>query len=296
MNSYQRYLFDKFEKFRQKPTWHPYPPYHTGDYLEEYFIKYFLENNISTNRYFIPISWTSTYIHNGDNPNNQYLQNELDSLDSSYNYFTVSTHDEAPRQNLPKNTIRYAAAGRLGAIPIPLGASKIPKNLIKYNINKKYLASFVGSLTHPIRSELIKTYVNNQNFYFAYKQWNISVKQDSLLHLIDKTQESFFGLAPRGYSSGYGLNYRLFEIMQLGSVPIYITDYFWLPWEDEIDWNSICVLCKNNEINDLENRLYDIIKTNKYENMLQNINKIYDTYFTAENITKKIIEKVKKDE
>ncbi len=160
MNSYQKSLFKKFEKFREKPTWPVYPPYHVGDYLEEYFIKYFEQNNVKTKKYFLPIAWSSCYINNKDIPIKD-LQDELFSLDKDEEYFVVCTHDDAPREVLPRNVLVFSAGGNKGDIPIPLVVSKINKQL---EYKKQYLASFIGSMTHPLRNLLVQKYPFFQPF------------------------------------------------------------------------------------------------------------------------------------
>ena len=59
------------------------------------------------------------------------IQNFLNSLDPNRKYFTVSQHDDAPREFLPPDTISFSAGGNRGNIPIPLICSRmenIPDN------------------------------------------------------------------------------------------------------------------------------------------------------------------------
>lgn len=287
MNTYQKNLYKRFEKFRQVPKWPIYPPYHSGDYLEEYFIKYFESNNVETKKYFIPVAWSSCYINSKDAVQ-QELQSILDSLDQSVEYFTVSTHDDAPRERLPKNTVSFSAGGNKGNIPIPLVVSKIP--FVKPQ-QKKYLASFVGSLTHPLRQLLLQKHSNNSSFYFNGKQWSPDVSKKNVDEFFDITSQSYFSFAPRGYGK---TSYRLYEIMQLGAVPVYLSDHFWLPWKDEIDWKSICIFINEKNIADIDIILKKELYSKEYYKKIETINKIYDQYFTIEATTKKIIEDVNK--
>ncbi len=286
MNSYQKSLFKKFEKFRQKPKWPVYPPYHQGDYLEEYFIKYFEQNNLDTKRYFIPVAWSSCYINNNDSPLFE-LQEELNSLDNNEEYFIVSTHDDAPRESIPKNTLSFSAGGNKGNIPIPLVVSSLrsPEKIYE----KKYLASFIGSMTHPIRKQILDKFSNNKRFYFQHKNWTPNINYSQLENFIDRTSESYFGLAPRGYGK---TSYRLYEIMQLSAIPVYVSDTFWLPWKNEIDWTEICILIKNIDFLDLE--LQEFLYMNSYEEKIKQIKETYENFFTIEKVTQKIIQTVNK--
>ena len=76
MHHYQKYLNDFFSEFRPEPNYPIYPPYHTGLYLEDYFYKEYNKENIE-HIFYIPVSWTTTYIQNQDNN----LQEKLNSLE-----------------------------------------------------------------------------------------------------------------------------------------------------------------------------------------------------------------------
>jgi len=287
MNSYQKYLNSLFSEYRPTPTYPKYPPYHTGYYLEDYFYNQFLSNNTPVNRYYIPISWTTVYIQDLING----LQEKLDSLDNNQNYFTVCQHDDAPKEKLPPNCLVFAAGGNARnkqTIPIPLICSPIPDNIKHKNLSKKYVASFVGSTTHPIRQSLCKYYQHNKNFYILGKNWSPNVTENNLENFIRITQQSYFALCPRGY----GLNsFRLYEVLQLGVVPIIISDDFYLPWSDEIDWNSFSILINENEINNIEN-IINKIDNKKYNELVSNGNKLYYKYFTLQSIYDNIIKKI----
>jgi|7_EtaG_2_1085326.scaffolds.fasta_scaffold00691_18 hypothetical protein len=288
MKLYQKQLFDIFADYRQKPTWSVYPPYHQGDYLEEYFYKYYEQNSLETGRYFIPAGWSACYINSKDAPQRE-LQKKLNDLDSTKNYFTVSTHDDAPRERLPPNTIRFSAGGNAGDIAIPLIVSKIPPALSKNCHNKEYFASFVGSMTHPVRRNMLSNFVNNKDFIFDVQGWSPSISQQKLDKFLETTKKSKFALAPRGYGK---TSYRLYEIMQLGTVPVYITDEEWLPWEDELVWDEFCVRINTNQIPMLDMILKQFSEA-ECDEMIENAKIIYDDWFTIESVTNRILKRVK---
>lgn len=275
-----------FEKYQPLPTYPNYPPYHTGMYLEEYFYNYLITNNIKINKIYIPVSWTTCYIQK----NIDGLQSLLDSLDSNLSYFTVSQHDDAIKEKLPKNTITFCAGGNRGGIPIPLICSPIPSEDIKrYSFDKKdLLYSFIGSITHPIRSQMLKNLYNKPNSIIEISKWSIDVTKNRYKRYIEVSSRSKFLLCPRGY----GLNsFRLYESFQLGCVPVIITDKRFLPWEDELDWSSFSVI-----VNDTTNLEYQLknISNKKYQDMLLIGKKIYQKYFTMDALCKNIIKRVDK--
>ena len=52
-----------------------YPPFKNGLYLEEYFCKYMIDNNIQTKRKYIPALWTNFQIEGWF----QHKKNEMQS-------------------------------------------------------------------------------------------------------------------------------------------------------------------------------------------------------------------------
>jgi len=292
MRPYQKKLFELFEEFCPNPQWPTYPPYHVGPYLEQYFINYYKNSPLEKGRYFIPIHWSGCYINNRDQPLIT-LQKTLDSLDQELPYFTVSTHDDAPRESLPRNTVCYSAGGNAAGTPIPLIVSEIPKEY-RTSAEKKILASFIGSAnTHPLRVKMYQQFFNNSDFYFSQRSWSEKVSEDQFENFVNYTKSSYFGLAPRGYGK---TSYRLYEIMQLGSVPVYISDDFWLPWIGDFDWDKAIIKCKPEDLDILDLTLQDCLYSGEYEDKLQYIRESYDKYFTIDSTTKKILKKVENEE
>ena len=77
----------------------------------------------------------------------------------------------------------------------------------------------------------------------------------------DLISESYFSLCPRGYGP---TSFRLYESISLGSVPIYISDDFFLPFKELIDWENLAVLIKPKEIKKIplvtHDRLTELVK------------------------------------
>ena len=291
MKNYQKYLFKIFEEFRQPPEWPNYPPYKTGDYFEEHFIKYFKEKSPNSKKYFIPVAWSSCYINNKDIPLPR-LQEALDSLEQDEEYFMVGVHDDSPRERLPPHTTRFLAGGNQDGVPIPVVVNKIPTSYLdKVNREKNIFASFVGSMTHPIRYKMYEHMKSNPEIVFEGKEWNPFVSESQLENFLNITSQSHFSLCPRGYAP---TSCRLFEAMQLNAVPVYISDRFWLPWSDEIDWESICVLSTPDELSYLDLNLRECLYSEEHSKKLNNIRKIYDDFFTHEAMVAKIMERVNK--
>jgi hypothetical protein len=281
--------------FRPKSITPKYPPYHNGEYLEEYFFRRWNEENIHSERKYIDIFWTNIFC-NSMFGGNQYpnIQDEINTLPEDETYFTVCQFDDGPLENFPKDTLIFSAGGNRegdNIIPIPLICSPIPRNLIPSK-EKTIFASFVGSRnTHPIRMDMCKYLSNHTDYSVVSDSWSSTVPMDSFRNFVEITCSSKFSLAPRGYGKQ---SFRLYEILQLGSVPVYISDEHYLPWMDEIDWNSFCVPVNEDEIEEIDDILKSI-SDEKYNKMLEAGQKIYREYFTLEGMFQNIVRKILND-
>lgn len=289
-------MIEQFKKYLIKAEAPAYPPYHTGPYLEEYFVHYYfknLEKFKNVKHQYIPVIWTEMYLHAASLVDE--LQENLNDLDQTNFYFTVSQHDDAPFQKLPPNTLNFSAGGNQpNTIPIPLICSPIPDI---GDIQKDVFCSFVGSITapmqgwglvsHNLRMKMLETLVDKPEYVLKPKSWTNEVKKDRQDLFLDLTKRSKFTLCPRGYGA---TSFRLYEAMQLKSVPVYIYhEKPHLPFVDRINWNDICVLINIDEIDQLDQKLKNITDE-QYSNMLDNIEKAYLKYFTLEGMCNGILE------
>jgi len=283
------------DEFRQKALYPTYPPYHQDEYLEEYFYKRWNEENIESDRKYIDIFWTNLF-NNRVYLGNYYpkVQDELNrNLNANKKYFTVCQFDDGPLETFSEDTLIFSAGGNRegdNIIPIPLICSKIPENLIpKKEKEKTILASFVGSRnTHHIRMDMCNHLSGKDGYEISAGNWSASVPMDNVKRFIDITSSSKFGLAPRGYGKQ---SFRLYEILQLGTVPVYVSDIHYLPWSDELDWNDFCVPVNEDEIGEIDDILKSISDV-EYNKLLENGKKVYEEYFTLEGMFKNIIKRI----
>jgi len=272
-----------FKNLRPSADYPVYPPYHRGDYLEEYFYKFYKENKDKfdeTGYTLIPIFWTNVYI---TNTNINLIQHYLDSLPQG-KYFTVSQHDDAVKEKLPENTLSFEAGGNGNGIPIPLICSPLAEEH-KQPVDKEILCSFIGSITHDIRNQIYYRYSSDKDFILIGKNWTPSVSTDDFTTFIDITKRSKFTLCPRGYGAQ---SFRLYEVLQLNSVPVVVYDKEWFPFNTMIDWSSFCILVPANEIDTLKEKLLRVTDS-EYEQMLTNGKQIYSEYFTMEGMSNNIL-------
>lgn len=277
------------EDLRPVPTYPVYPPYHVGDYIEDHFYKKFIEEKPSLARDYIAISWTTLYCQNQD----PGIQDFLNSLDKSKKYFTVCQHDDAPKHSLPPNTLIFSLSQshrnpkNLNPIPIPATCSRIP--LPEFPQDRDIFASFVGSITHPIRMELYNLCRTQSNYYFSGQNWNPVIPKSKLDELVHITSRSKFCLCPRGYGN---TSFRMYEAMQLGAVPVYISDDFFMPWSDELNWNEFCVIIDSKNLRELPSIL-NSIPEEKIKEMSDKAKQVYSDYFSLDATYANIIKRLK---
>lgn len=287
MHNYQKEVWTKFLPYQVEPSYPVYPPYHQGPYLEDYFRSRFLESDPETERIFIPVSWTTIYIENKI----AGLQQALDSLDRGKKYFTVAQHDDAIRESLPPDTMQFNAGGNGNGIPIPLICSPIPDGLIPRH-SPSILASFVGSVTHPHRANMLVTLQNNPDYVFRAKRWTEGVSDVELRTFIDITTRSIFCLCPRGYGKS---SFRMYESLQLGAIPVYIHDDGdpWSPFMDELDWSEFSVLIPASQISSIDSRLKSIVaQEGKVDSMKRKGKEVWESHFTLPGFYNQIIKRI----
>ena len=271
-----------------------YPPFKKGRYMEEYFYEFYEHmKKAEGNRVYIPIFWTNLQIHPGFSKNKQLyelvLSNAMSKMPPNTKYFTVVQHDDGPQLKMKGDVLIFGAC--TGAIPLPLIYEDTDETLMniteKFTKSNKYLASFIGTKTHPIRQTLYNTLIGHQDIYISTQEnWSSSVPQHLANLFIDITLQSKFCLAPRGYGRS---SFRFFEAMLLDTIPVYFWDDIeWLPYKDKIDYSTFSV-----SIQDIS-RTYEIltsISNEKYISMLEELKKVRH-YFTLEGMSDYIMEMI----
>lgn len=273
-----------------------YPPHHTGLHLEEYFVERFLSEKQNTKRKLIPVHWTAVYNHRvkeglgGSTPNGKLrnsLQEYLNSLDPQDEYFIVCTHDDAPSEKLPPNTKVFAAGGNSSKIDVCIPLTCGPHQ----NINDKLKTvpiSFVGSVTHNIRYKLLNEINQKPGVFINAINWSENIAEDKVKLFKEVTEASIFSLCPRGYGA---TSYRLYEAMQLGAIPVYVSDKHLLPWSDEINWQDFCVVVEEKDIPGIREKLLNFSSTN-VRKMQTALLTVWKNHFSIESSYKHIVKRI----
>ena len=277
-----------------KPSTHvTYPPFKNGLYMEEYFSKYWEneESNLKNKYIYIDAFWHNIFqsvngrIIETMNEITPYINEVCINAEKEGKIvFTLCQWDDGINLQCekPDNFIIFSIGGSNNlndkAINIPLIVEDKTYKLATYprkKYNEKHiLASFIGTFTHHVRINMFDTLRNNSDFIFGIKHsWTLDIPENMMNLFIDTTSNSKFGLAPRGYGNS---SFRFFEIMQLGVIPIYIydiDDINGLPYQDILDYSLFSIIIRIDKINTLPDILNSITEE-KYNEMQKEMNKV----------------------
>jgi hypothetical protein len=279
----------------------PYPRHQTGLGLEDRAEAFFRsQTNVELSRIYLPIKWTAYQI-DADYGKNEKKMRSLRSYckslfgmghnfftvkqTGSEKYFTIAQYDDGPLVDMGKNC-RIFGAGGVGTDPIPLTTQRHPVTGWK----KMHFASFLGSVgTHPIRKAMFDTLKNEDMFIVE----DVYTKKENIPRFIEMTEKSCFTLCPRGYGK---TSFRLYEAMQLGSLPVYISDVHWLPFTKFVDWSKFCVIVKPEEIKNIPAILKNLFQSGQYKKMIIEAKKAYEEYFCFESCFKWVLKLLLEEE
>ena len=169
-------------------------------------------------------------------------------------------------------------------IPIPLLSDPHPGSPKEVRMNK---VGFAGrNDTHPMRKVMCDKLEGLEGYKFF-------VNQTATLSEIfcDIIYDSVFGLAPRGYGP---TSFRLYETMQMDAVPIYVSDVFWLPFEDVIDWNKAAILITPDRIDEIPGIVDNLLETGEFRKYLEYGRMVYDKYLTWDGTMNQIAQSISK--
>ena len=251
-----------------------YPPHQRGKLIEAYFYDFYLHHQASfpPESVYLPVFWTDYYLNHdyGRRPLRR-LQEFLDrSIVPGKRYFTVIQHVDGILNYLPPDTVITFAAGGTGDIPIPLLCDAHPT----VEQPRDVFASFIGMPTHFCRRQLHEVARDNPDFRI--------VETDDIAKTLpvfeDLMNRSLFALCPRGHGT---TSFRLYEALQMGSIPVYPFDDLWLPYTQELNWRRFSVLVHISEIRFLP----DILRTIDHQTitaMQAAVREVHAAYFTLE--------------
>lgn len=256
-------------------TNHIYPP--GNDMIfEEYFYINFINSNINTDRVYLPILWTNLYIsRNYATQDMSDIQLFLDQLPRDKKYFTIVQWDDGIKNDLKDLDILIFGSGGFGNYPIPL-INKPHNKIIR---NKEIFASFVGHISgrHKIREKLRDKFTNKEGYLISE-----SLGFGNFKEVMEK---SVFSLCPRGYGK---TSFRICESLSLGSIPVYIYDDPWIPFNDIINFEDYGILVSENDLDNLDEILKSLSETD-IKRKIEVGQDIFNEYYSYDGCYKQIL-------
>lgn len=239
------YILPVDKQFQPKGSRLEGPPHNVGYTIEKDFLNYLENSDMLTsdpnkaNWHYLPIFWTYWNLnHNYGKDGKTELKEMVDRATIDKNKtFTVCQYDGGPGVDIGKTKL-FLSAKTSEEIGIDVPPLVKPHKHI--HSDKKYLASFVGKTkTHPIRKEMFDDLGLNcrRGVYLEDR----SKGED---YFVKTICESDFTLCPRGSA---GNSFRFFEAMQLGSIPILISDIDTRPFKKFIPWDDFSFYVKSME-------------------------------------------------
>lgn len=263
-----------------------YPP-QNKIIFEEYFYDWFIRNNPSTNKIYLPIFWTNYYHLKGTGMNE--INSFLNTLDKNLEYFTIIQWDDGIMSSFPHENITVFGQGggsgkpncKIGDYCIPLNCQPNPNLLIKEE--KTIFASFKGAIVgrHSVREKMLKALGGNKDYLLQDVAGESNYDSFS-----DIMSSSIFSLCPRGYGA---TSFRICEALQHQSIPVYISDKHWVPFNDLINFNDYGVLIEEKDIGNIDT----ILKSLSHEEIDKKIKfgkTVYEQYYSYEGCASKIIQ------
>jgi hypothetical protein len=234
-----------------------------------------------TDREYLPIFWTSIWVNN-DYGNEPVMRNKvqryIDELDRSEKYWTAYQYDNGCLVDFKDlDIVTFGMSYRNESEKPTYNLPLIGQPFAAIHCGKKYKACFVGSITDPVREEMVQVLKGKEGYF-------ISTHPMGELEYHQVLAESIFCLAPRGF----GLpSFRSFEGMIHGAIPVYISDKFMSPFN--LNWNEFGVLIEKDSISVIDEVLNSFTDY-EIELKRKRISELNETHFNYEGCKNYIID------
>lgn len=214
---------------------------------------------------YLPINWCGYFVNNNYGKARipmQNLQRFVNGL-GARKLWTVTQYDLGILTDISNLNIKvFGSGGGRIDFPIPL----ICKPHGRQENERTMFATFIGSITHPIRKRLFDVLPGSEYY--------LSTDHHPIDNFCNYLSRSIFTLCPRGF----GLtSFRICEALEQGSIPVYISDEFIIPGHK--DFNEYGVLIHSDQINEID----DILKSISVDQMVSKQEagkRIYEEMFT----------------
>jgi hypothetical protein len=258
------------ERFRPK---HPfkYPSDNETEFERWYYENFDFQDG---GREYLPVFWTAYYCRHKfgqDTGAMKALQVFLNKLDRSKKYYTIIQYDGGLLHDVSHLDIKvFSMSGGRSDYPLPLiSMPHSNKPSLNGPSRSPHFLNFVGKVTHPVRTTMIKGILSNW--------WNyINTTGLSLEAYCKVLRNSTFTLCPRGFGP---TSFRIQEALQYGSIPVYISDEFIIPHNLPFEDYGVLIEAKD------AHRVHEVLTAIPAEEITRKqsvLGDVYRKYYTYE--------------
>ncbi len=264
--------------------------------LFSYNIDNFDDTNIAENiieQFFKKLDY-QIYIYGGSCESYNELNKVIKESDSTKKYLIFFTNDYNDNIDIPDNFIVYRSGlyktkkkYNEFVFPILYCNSLDIKPLNPVLKTSKPKISFTGNYgSYDLREKWINDLQNSDKLecYFINTHY---FKGGGIEQLISYYNKSEFCFCPRGTGN---FSIRFYETLYYGRIPVIIDTDIILPFENIIEWNKYIVIGKT--IDELIVNIIHFWENNDIIEAQQNARKIYDKYFSQENINNTLLQEI----
>jgi hypothetical protein len=230
-----------------------------------------------------------------DNMNNLIYLIQNNNYEKKYLIFFTSDYND--ELDIPSNFIIYRTGfykskKKFNEFIFPvlfcndLNYSKLTDILPVYKSNKPKI-SFRGCYHTYFMREHWLLYLNNSNLLDCNFINTYSFRNGTIDDLIENLNNSEFCFCPRGTGN---FSMRFYETLYFSRIPVIIDSDIMLPFENFIEWNKYIVISKT--IEELPQKIIDFWNNNDIYEVQLNCKKLYNEYFSQNNISEKILEEL----
>lgn len=154
-------------------------------------------------------------------------------------------------------------------------------------INQRFLFTFRGSITQPVRKQLLQLEIPNsiEARVTEVDRW-FDHTDAELREYVEEILDSKFVLCPRGYSP---TSHRLFETMALDRCPVIISDE-WAAIGD-VDWDRCSIRIAESQVEALPALL--AAKENEAETLGVNAGRVWERLFSPRNGPREMLDRLR---
>lgn len=228
-------------------------PNHNEDYgVEQDFYAWLIDSDLLTDNprkadwHYLPIWWNRYYLNSfmnntDEDANERYKQALIGATRRAIiklrRTFTVCEYDPFVMQPwLPLDGVTVFTGSRRHTWGIDIPLLSTPHVAPEPLADKQYLASFTGHLgTHALRQCMDTELSGRDDIHIEHGNQGEN-------YFVRMMLDSHVALAPRGDG---GASFRFYEAMQLGVVPLMISDMDTRPFQRWLDWDG-CTLYRDN--------------------------------------------------